>query len=154
MASKKDYFWVFYLRKQNYKGDKMISKINNSPSFGMAFRQEKVRDALMPLSEKTLQAYQAAATGIDKLSEDKGVDVFLKGVETAAETLSEGSEPVLSALKLSVSGKGEEAVSVASDITLGAMPKSPRQVKKFFDGMKSDIAKVGILDEIRNSFGI
>ena len=153
MASKKDYFWVFYLRKQNYKGDKMISKINNSPSFGMAFRQEKVRDALMPLSEKTLQAYQAAATGIDKLSEDKGVDVFLKGVETAADA-SSAAEPVLSALKLSVSGKGEEAVSVASDITLGAMPKSPRQVKKFFDGMKSDIAKVGILDEIRNSFGI
>ncbi len=76
-----------------------------------------------------------------------------KGVETAADA-SSAAEPVLSALKLSVSGKGEEAVSVASDITLGAMPKSPRQVKKFFDGMKSDIAKVGILDEIRNSFGI
>lgn len=135
----------------------MISKVNSSPSFGMAFKQEGVRKALMPLSEKTLIAYQNAAGSIHKLSEEKSVDVFLKGVEKAAEAATDGApaaEPVLEALKLSVSGKGEGAVSIVSDISTDAMPNSPKQVKKFFDGMKSDISKIGILDEIRNAFGI
>ena len=32
--------------------------------------------------------------------------------------------------------------------------KKPRQIKKFFRGLKKEVAKTGILSKIKNNFGI
>lgn len=135
----------------------MISKVNNSPSFGMAFKQEKMLGALMPLPEKTLTAYKNAAEGIHKLSEEKGADVFLTGIERAAKAVgdaADAAEPIIDSFRLTVSGKNTENIKVVSDIAANAIPETPRQVNKFFNKMRKDIGKIGILDDIAKTFGI
>lgn len=137
----------------------MISKVNNSPSFGMAFKQEKVLGQLMPMKEKALRAYSAAASGIDNLSSTKEVDVFLKGIEKAREAVEgapdpAGLEPVIDSFKLKITGRGENPVNVVRNISADEMPKDERSVNKFFKNMRSDIGKIGILSEIKEKFGI
>lgn len=137
----------------------MISKVNNSPSFGMAFKQEKVLGQLMPMSKKALTAYSTSAGKVNKISEKNQVDVFLKGVESIRE-IAEGApdaadlEPVIDKFKLSISGKGEDPVNVVREIAADNMPETKRQVNKFFKSMQSDISKIGVLSEIKRNFGI
>ncbi len=134
----------------------MISKVNNSPSFGMAFKQDKVLSALQPMKEKTLQTYANAAGKIDALSEQKGVDVFLKGVEEAvggAAYADDASvDTITKGFKLTISGRGEDPVNTVFEFD--KMPETTKRVKRFFDGMEGRIRQIGILEEIKNKFGI
>lgn len=136
----------------------MISKVNNFPSFGMAFKQEAVLDALQPMKQKTLQAYLTGAQKIDTFSSDRNVDVFLRGVHEAVERAADDAadtvnvDTVLKGFKLTIEGKGEDPVSTVFE--LNKMPGTKRQVGKFFNDMKGDISKIGILEEIKNKFGI
>lgn len=149
----------------------MISKTNSSPSFGMAFRQEKMLDVLSPLKKNALGTFGDYAAKINKYSDKHNVDVYMKSVtkpvEEAAEGAAEDAEPIVREVidkivvtlqgKPKTAAKGEEVAEVLNrtlEYDIEEIFKKPRQIKKFFRGLKKEVAKTGILSKIKNNFGI
>ncbi len=149
----------------------MISKVNNSPSFGMALRQEKMSELLSPLKTGVLKTYSSSASMINEYSNKNNVDIFVKGItsqiEAAADDAAEGAAPVIQEVtdKFSIKLQGKsfnapegegtiEGVAKTLEYNAKDLPTASRKMKKFFNGLKDEVNKVQILTEIKKNFGI